>query len=324
MMKKVIGIGNALVDILSMTETDEVLCALGYPKGSMQLIDEEAMRKIERAVSPMEKRTVAGGSAANTINGIAKLGAEAAFIGKVGQDDVGELFRRDIAANGVKPLLLQGARPSGRCNVLVSKDGERTMFTYLGAADELCANDLTVEMFRGYDILHIEGYLVQNYGLIEAAGRMAKAAGLTVSLDMASFNIVEENRPFLREFVGKYVDIVFANEEEAFAFTGRRGEDAAEEIAAKSDIAVVKMGGRGSVVRSREEVWRVGPNPVRCVDTTGAGDLYAAGFLYGVAHGVTLEECALIGSACAEAVIQTVGARLPDNEWARIKSMLSA
>ena len=180
-MKKVIGIGNALVDILSMTETDEVLCALGYPKGSMQLIDEEVMRKIERAVSPLEKRTVAGGSAANTINGIAKLGAEAAFIGKVGQDDVGGLFRRDIATNGVRPLLLQGVRPSGRCNVLVSKDGERTMFTYLGAADELCADDLTVEMFRGYDILHIEGYLVQNYGLIEAAGRMAKAAGLSLN-----------------------------------------------------------------------------------------------------------------------------------------------
>ena len=156
-MKKVIGIGNALVDILSMTETDEALCALGYPKGSMQLIGEETMRKIERAVSPLEKRTVAGGSAANTINGIAKLGAEAAFIGKVGQDDVGGLFRRDIATNGVRPLLLQGTRPSGRCNVLVSKDGERTMFTYLGAAHELCADDLTVGVYRGDDILQIEG-----------------------------------------------------------------------------------------------------------------------------------------------------------------------
>ncbi len=322
-MRRVLGIGNALVDILSLTGSEAVPCTAGYPKGSMQLIGVETMRAIEHAVSPLERHIVTGGSAANTINGVAKLGAAAAFIGKVGRDAEGDFFKKDMEANGVRPMLLCGGLPSGRCNVLVSEDGERTMFTYLGAANELCAEDLSPEMFRGYDIFHIEGYLVQNHALMECAGRMAKEAGLTVSIDMASFNIVEEELDFLKAFAERYVDVIFANEEEAYAFTGMRGEGAAEAMAACAGIAVVKMGSRGSVVCSRGTVERVSPNPVKCVDATGAGDIYASGFLFGMAHSLPLGVCARLGAMCAEAVIQRVGAKLPESEWSRIKGCFS-
>ena len=207
-MKKILGIGNALVDILVKLNNDETLCKLNLPKGSMQLIDQSTMLRICDAISTYTQHTATGGSTSNTSVALARLGCQVGFIGKVGNDTLGAFYSDDLTNNGVTPHLLKSNLPSGRCNVLISTDSERTMATYLGAAVTLNADDLNIDIFRQYDILHIEGYLVQNYDLISHAGQLAKEAGLIVSIDLASYNIVAENIDFLQDFVDKSVDIV--------------------------------------------------------------------------------------------------------------------
>jgi sugar/nucleoside kinase (ribokinase family) len=290
-MKRVLGMGNALTDILLQIENDSVLAKLNLPKGSMQLIDAAKSDEIKEILSEIHPTMATGGSASNTINGITRLGGIAGFVGKIGKDTIGEFFMNDTLKNGVVPHLLYSANSSGHCTVLVSADGERTLCTFLGAACELDAFDLSIEMFNGYDIFHIEGYLVQNHELIRTAVKLAKQAGLKVSIDLASYNVVEANLDFLNEIIRNYVDIVFANEEEARAFTGKEPKDALIHISEHCDIAIVKIGKEGSYIQSGDEYVNVKPILANCIDTTGAGDLYAAGFLYGLACEYSLELC---------------------------------
>jgi sugar/nucleoside kinase (ribokinase family) len=252
-MKKILGMGNALTDILLQIDNDDILSTLNLPKGGMQLIDTERAEEISLAVEKYHKKMATGGSASNTINGITKLGLKAGFVGKIGKDDIGLFFTNDSINNGVEPHLQLSETPSGRCIVLVSPDSERTLCTYLGAACELEAKDLSQDMFQDYDIFHIEGYLVQNHELIRTAVKLAKEAGLQVSIDLASYNVVEANLEFLKEIIRKYVDIVFANEEEARAFTGKEPEEALIHISDHCDIAVVKVGKEGSFIKSGDE-----------------------------------------------------------------------
>ena len=317
-MKKILGMGNALTDILLQIENDEVLAKLNLPKGSMQLVDGGKSKEITTLLSEISPKMATGGSASNTINGITRLGAAAGFVGKIGKDEVGEFFRNDMLNNGVVPHLLYSETPSGQCTVLVSADGERTLCTFLGAACELDAKDLTPEMFVGFDIFHIEGYLVQNHELIRTAVKMAKEAGLQVSVDLASYNVVEENLNFLNEIIRDYIDIVFANEEEARAFTGKEPEQALIHIADHCDIAVVKIGKEGSFIKSGSESVLVKPRLANCIDTTGAGDLYAAGFLYGLANGYSLDICGKIGSLVSGNVVEVLGAKMTDEVWKQI------
>jgi sugar/nucleoside kinase (ribokinase family) len=199
--------------------------------------------------------------------------------------------------------------------VLVSPDSERTLCTYLGAACELLAEDLKPEMFRGYDIFHIEGYLVQNHDLIRTAVRLAKQEGLKVSVDLASYNVVEENLEFLIEIIQRYVDIVFANEEEARAFTGKEPEEALKAISELCEIAIVKIGKDGSYIKSGDATIQVQPRLANCIDTTGAGDLYAAGFLFGLSNNYSLEVCGKIGSLVSGKVVEVLGAKMTDEVW---------
>jgi len=317
-MKKVLGMGNALTDILLQIEHDEVLLSLNLPKGSMQLVNTEVSEKIGAALSNYTKIMATGGSASNTINGLTRLGATAGFVGKIGNDEVGAFFTSDSIGNGVNPHLLLSETPSGRCIVLVSPDGERTLCTFLGAACELTAEDLKLEMFEGYDIFHIEGYLVQNHELIITAVRLAKEAGLQVSIDLASYNVVEENLEFLNSIIREYVDIVFANEDEARAFSGKEPEDALIHISNHCDIAVVKIGKDGSFIKSGDESVQVKPRQANCIDTTGAGDLYAAGFLFGLANNYSLEVCGNIGSLVSANVVEVLGAKMTDEVWKTI------
>lgn len=317
-MKKILGMGNALTDILLQIENDEILLSLNLPKGGMQLVDTERSLEISHAVRDLKRVMATGGSASNTINGITRLGLEAGFVGKIGKDDIGLFFTNDSKFNGVEPHLLASETPSGRCIVLVSPDSERTLCTYLGAACELAASDLSPAMFSGYDIFHIEGYLVQNHDLIRTAVQMAKQVGLKVSIDLASYNVVEENLDFLHEIVSEYVDIVFANEEEARAFTGLEPEEALHLIATKCSIAVVKIGKAGSYIKSGNKMHRVQSKPANCIDTTGAGDLYAAGFLFGLANNYSLEICGKIGSLVSGNVVEVLGAKMTDEVWESI------
>ena len=317
-MKKILGMGNALTDILLQIDTDEVLSTLNLLKGGMQLINTERSEEISHAVVNYSKIMATGGSASNTINGITRLGLKAGFVGKIGKDDIGEFFTNDSISNGVKPHLLLSETPSGRCTVLVSPDSERTLCTYLGAACELEASDLISEMFSGYDIFHIEGYLVQNHDLIRTAVQLAKQEGLKVSIDLASYNVVEDNLDFLHEIVREYVDIVFANEEEARAFTGKEPSEALSSISEHCEIAIVKVGKDGSLIKSANEIVQVKPRLANCIDTTGAGDLYAAGFLFGLANNYSLDVCGKIGSLVSANVVEVIGAKMSDEVWADI------
>ena len=321
-MKKILGVGNALTDILLQIESDEVLKELNLPKGSMQLVDKEKQEQIYNYFQNKSRKMIAGGSASNSINGITRLGGQAGFMGKVGRDDVGEFYLKDSIENGVLLHLLESETPSGRCLVLISKDGERTMCTFLGAAAELIPDDLNEELFKDYDIFHIEGYLVQNHNLIRDAVKLAKKAGLLVSLDLASYNIVDENLEFLNEIIRDYVDILFSNEEEARSFTGKGPLDALNEFAELVPIAIVKVGKGGSYIKSDNRIYGIQACESDCIDSTGAGDLYAAGFLYGYARNYPLDICGEIGSLVAGNVIEVVGAKISEERWAQIYQRL--
>ena len=289
-MDKIIGLGNALVDVLATLKDDTLLDEMGLPKGSMQLIDDAKLQQINEQFSQMKTHLATGGAAANSILGLACLGAGTGFIGKVGNDAYGNFFRENLQKNGIEDKLLTSDLPSGVASTFISPDGERTFGTYLGAASTLRAEDLTLDMFKGYAYLLIEGYLVQDHDMILHAIELAKEAGLQVCLDMASYNIVAGDLEFFSLLINKYVDIVFANEEEAKAFTGKEDpKEALELISKKCSIAIVKVGGNGSYIRKGTEEIKVEAIPVeRVIDTTGAGDYFAAGFLYGLTCGYSL------------------------------------
>ena len=254
-MASILGIGNALTDILAILPDDTLLQELAFPKGSMQHVDRETGNRIWEKLKPLGADLVAGGSAANTINGAATFGMESGFIGKVGDDDLGSLFKSNQEKDGIRSILLKGDNPTGRAMVLITPpNAERTFAVYLGAALELVPDDLHPEWFEGWDYFHIEGYLVQNQATVRRAIELAKAAGCRISIDLASYNVVEANLEFLHEIVEEYVDIVFANETEAEAFTGLPPREALDSIARICDTAVVKIGKDGSMVRRGDEL----------------------------------------------------------------------
>jgi sugar/nucleoside kinase (ribokinase family) len=316
-MKKVLGIGNALVDVLTRIDNDNILNELWLPKGSMQLVGNDVSEKIGNALEKYEKSMAPGGSAANTIHGLAKCGVETGFIGFTGNDRVGKFFDDAMKSVGVKPVMFHGDVPSGIANVFISPDGERTFATNLGAAVMLNENHLTMDLFKGWDYCYVEGYLIANRPLFEKAIKLAKQADCKVVLDLASYNVVEENRDFLMNLL-PHIDIVFANEEEAKALTHSTPEDALEFIAKNCEIAVVKVGKRGSLIKRGAEKVQVGVNKVNVVDTTGAGDMYAAGFLAGLIFGYDLKKCGELGNCLAENVIQNIGAKLTDEQWKQV------
>jgi sugar/nucleoside kinase (ribokinase family) len=319
-MDKIIGMGNALVDVLVRIDDDSLLEKLHLPKGSMQLIQEDTLSEIRKYTSGMKIHRSTGGSAGNTVCALAALGSNPGFIGKVGQDETGAFFGDTLRQRGVNALLATCDLPSGIASTFISTDGERTFGTYLGAAATLRAEDLSRKMFAGYNYLYIEGYLLQDHDLMLRAVQLAKEEGLQVCLDMASYNVVEAERDFFDQLIVKYVDIVFANESEALAYTGKAPHEALEEIASKCSIAVVKTGKEGSLVKKGTEVIQLLSCPVdNVLDTTGAGDFYAAGFMYGLTCGYSLEKCVQISTILATAVIQEVGTTLPAKKWDEIK-----
>lgn len=321
-MSSVLGLGNALVDVLARLENDSLLEKLNLPKGSMQLVDSEAANKVMAATAYLKKNLASGGSAANTIHGLASLGVKTGFIGKIGRDELGKVFKTDMSGNNITPHLSESDVESGKAIALISPDSERTFATCLGAAIELSAEDLLENLFEGYTYFHVEGYLVQNKPLIEKAYQIAKAKGLKTSIDLASFNVVEENLDFLKNLVEQYVDIIFANEEEAKAYTGKEGEEALYELAKGAEVAVLKLGKEGSLIKRFDEVVKVGIIPANSIDTTGAGDLYAAGFLYGLINNLDLEKCGNIGSILSGHVIEVIGPKMTKETWANIHKKL--
>jgi sugar/nucleoside kinase (ribokinase family) len=322
-MKKVLGLGNALVDILVRIADDGLLERLDLPKSCMTLVEESQVNAILEKIAHLEKQEACGGSAANTISGLARLGIGTGYIGKIGHDPYGEFFASEMRRHGTEARMFYGASQTGRALGLITPDSERTFATFLGSAVELEGSDLQAELFSGYDIFHIEGYMVQNHGLFETAVRLAKEAGLEVSLDLASHNVVRENLGFLQDMVARYVDIVFANEDESMAFSGKNSpHEALVTISPQCRIAVVKLGKNGSLIRQKDAHHQINCIPALAVDTTGAGDLYAAGFLYGLIHDYPLNVCGNIGSLLSGKVVEVIGAKLDEQKWLEIEATL--
>lgn len=309
-----------MTDVLVNLHDDGVLEKFGLAKGSMSLVDAAMQLKIAESTAQLPRTMSLGGSAGNTIRAMAKLGAGTGFIGKVGRDETGDFYITALENLGIEPTVFRGRAHSGRCVSLVSHDGERTMATHLGAALELAPEEIGARMFEGYDCLYIEGYLVQNHDLIEKAASQAKKMGLSVAIDLASYNVVDENLDFLHELTDAYVDIIFANEQEAHSFTGESDPaKALAKISDLADIAVVKIGTRGALIRQGGEAIHVGVMAAaRRVDTTGAGDFYAAGFLAGMCEGLSLRKCGTLGSIAAGKVIEVVGTTFDECVWSEV------
>ena len=309
----VVGIGNAIVDVLSQAE-DDFLAAHGLPKGLMTLIDAERADALYGAMGPGVE--MSGGSAANTIAGLASLGGRGAFIGKVRDDQLGAVFRHDITAAGVRfetPPATDSA-PTARCLILVTPDAQRTMNTFLGACVELGPDDIDSETIRSAQVTYLEGYLWDPPGAKAAfrkAVDIAHAAGRKVALSLSDPFCVDRYRDEFLELVEHGIDILFANEDELKSlYQVDVFDDGLQHIRGHCEVAALTRSAKGSVIVSGEAVHVIDAAPVdKVVDSTGAGDLYAAGVLYGLTHGHDLHECGRLGGLAAAEVISHFGAR---------------
>ncbi len=320
---KIIGIGNAVVDILARVDNDALIKQFNLSKGSMTLVNQELSNQIMKEISGFPKTISTGGSAANTIHGLANLGLKTTFIGKTGKDEYGKFFNEDLITNNIKPVLFNSPVSTGKAITLITPDSERTFATYLGAADELSEDDLKDGIFKGYDLLYLEGYLIPNIKLIDRIMNLAKLEGTLIAMDLASYNLVRANRKRLNDLIEKYVDIVFANEEEAKELTGFDPHPAAEILSKICDIVIIKTGAKGSIVRYKNETIQIGPVKSKPVDTTGAGDLYASGFIYGLSKNASVFSCGLIGTILAGKVIEVIGAKMDEPTWKALKKDIS-
>ena len=308
-----IGIGNALVDVLSY-ESDALVRRHGLVKGTMHLVDEARARRIYDAMGPGIE--ISGGSAANTIVGVASFGGRAQYVGKVRDDQLGDVFGHDLRSTGVgydTPPATSGP-PTGRCLILITPDAQRTMNTFLGASVHLSPADIDGGLIARGKILYLEGYLFDPPGAQEAfrvAAGMAHAAGRKVSLTLSDPFCVDRHRAAFLDLVEHHVDVLFANEAEIRSLYEVDDFDAAlQQVRRHCEVAALTRGPRGSLVVGGDEVHVIDACPVETlVDTTGAGDLYAAGFLFGLSRGLDLATCGRLGSLAAAEVISHVGAR---------------
>ena len=321
-MKKILGIGNALVDILVHIDNDDILNRLNLHKGGMEMIDAQRKREILEVIADMPQTLATGGSTSNTIHGLARLGAQAGYIGKVGNDELGNLFREECERFGVIPHLIESKEDTGVAITFISPNAERTFATYLGAAATMQPNEVDTQIFDNYDIIHIEGYLIFNHDLILSVCQKAKTHGLQISMDMASYNLIESNLDFVKMLLRDYVDIIFANEEEAKAFAGVENVEALHVLSESCPIAIVKVGKDGSYIKMNGTVTAIAPIPVENpVDTTGAGDIYASGFLYGFVNDYDALKSGNLASYLSARLIEYIGAKLPDEEWVKVEKL---
>lgn len=317
----VVGIGNAIVDIIARCD-DGFLAQKSLNKGSMQLVDADAIVTLYQGTAPAVE--ISGGSAANTIVGVASFGGRAGFIGKVADDDFGRIFAHDIRASGVafetKPA--KGGAPTARCLILVTPDGERTMNTFLGVSPELAGDALDPAMIEAGKIVYLEGYLFDRpeaKAAFRQAATLAAKAGRQVALTLSDGFCVDRHRDEFRKLIKDQVDILFANESEIKSlYQTDSFEDAAAQASRDAKLAVLTRSAKGAEIHSEGKTVKIAAAPVaKVVDTTGAGDLYAAGFLYGHATGKDLETSGKLGALAAAEIISHVGAR-PEQKLAAL------
>lgn len=318
--KKIIGVGSPVVDTIALVK-DDFLENVAGEKGGMLLVEAPELDALLSDL-PSENTRAPGGSAGNTLFALARMGMPAAILGKLGNCPMAQFYLEQFERHGGHVSSFKhGTIPNGHCLSLVTPDGERTMRTHLGAAMTLTPQEISAADFEAYDFAHLEGYLLFNEALMRTVLEAAQSAGCTISLDLASFEVVEAAKALLPEILDQYIDIVFANEEEAAAFTGIENdyEMMAQALHQHCDVAAVKLGARGSLIAQQNTIHSI--EPVRAqtvIDTTAAGDLWAAGFLYGWLEGHPAPECAHFGSLLGAAVVQQQGSVLPDAVWTEL------
>lgn len=313
----VCGVGNALVDALVEIDDDRLLADLGLVRGNMHLVDDARWQEVFARVRAHPVEIHPGGSCANTVAGVALLGGRATFCGLVGDDPLGRQYaERMEEIMGGHHLRVDGQRPTGKCLALISRsDAQRTMLTDLGVAPSLAPEQVFADVIGASRYLHVEGYLFTGSPIRESALRAleaARSAGTRVSFDLSDPWVVAAHRDQLLDVLRGYADVAFLNEEEARAMTGLDADGAIAQVAEWVDVAVVKLGSRGSLVMSGGEVVRVPVHRVVARDTTGAGDAYAAGFLYGLSRGWDLPRCGDVASRLAAATVAQIGAVVRD------------
>jgi sugar/nucleoside kinase (ribokinase family) len=309
-----LGISNAIVDVLAHVDED-FLDKIGAPRGSMTLIDEDRAHEIYDMMGPATE--MSGGSVANSIAGFANLGGSAAYIGRVTADQLGDIFVHDMRSLGVD-VRLQPAPdglPTARCHVLIDQDGQRTMQTYLGSCTELSVSDVTADTVGHPHVILIEGYvwdIAEGPALAAEAIRIAHSTGCEIALSLSDSYCVERHRDAFHDVVREGVDIVVADEDEVIALVQADDfEGTTQKLADYNSIFVMTRSEKGSVIMHGDQTIVQPATPVETiVDTTGAGDAYTAGFLYGYTQKKSLDECAKLGTYCATQVIQQLGARI--------------
>jgi len=317
----VTGIGNAIVDVLAHA-TDDFVHRKGLAKGSMTLVDADQAEHLYEAMGPGTE--ISGGSAGNTMAGLASLGGRGAYVGKVKSDQLGDVFRHDIRAAGLTfdtPAASDGP-PTARCLILVTPDAQRTMCTFLGACTELGPDDVHEDLVKASQVTYMEGYLWDPPEAKKAflkAAEIAHANGRRVSLSLSDGFCVDRHRSEFRELVDHHVDILFANETEILSlYETTDFEAAVRQVRGKCEYVALTRSEKGSLILNGEDDHHVDIERVgRVVDTTGAGDLYASGFLYGVTHGLSPVDSGRLGALCAAEVISHMGAR-PDQDLAEL------
>lgn len=314
----ILGVGAALMDLLAHVD-DEFLTSCAATKGGMTLVDPAAQANLlDRLPTPPEEAP--GGSACNTLVGLARLGRRARFLGRRGADAVGERLESALASNGLELALVRGSEPTGAVLSCVTPDAQRTMFTSLGAAAGFAPSEIDEAAFDGVGLLYIEGYLLFNAPLFDALLAIASRKDIPVALDCGSFEVVGIFRDRLNELLGQNAFAIFlANEDESRALTGTDPEPSLEWIAQHVDTVAVKLGARGALLAqgSRRAIVPATPVP-KVLDTTGAGDLWASGFLAGLDQGLDLNACGHLAAAVAAEAIQVLGAQIPEDGWRRL------
>lgn len=322
-----IGVGNPIMDLLAHVDDAFLRTHVAGDKGGMILVDHEDIAALVRKVGG-QVAMMPGGSAANATLGAARLGLRTTYLGKIGGDPTADAYLGNFtAAGGDGSRFKRATMPNGRCLSLVTPDGQRTLRTHLGAAMTLHPDEITAADFAGARHAHIEGYLLFNPALADKVVATARAAGCTISIDLASFEVVNVARDWILGQLRQGVHVVFANEDEAGALFQRRDDYAqfAREIAAYGGIAAVKMGKDGAWIARGAELHRIAPvKAERVVDTTGAGDSWAAGFLYGHLRGASLPAAGAIGSILGCETVQHLGAAIPDVHWPRVRGAAAA
>jgi sugar/nucleoside kinase (ribokinase family) len=314
---QVLGVGAACVDLL--IPVDEAFLQAHVPgeKGGSDLIDLDTLNTI-LATSQVSPHMATGGSCANTIKSLAKLGEKCAFLGHRGDDYMGDFFAKHLEQLGVAGFYTLATQATARVLCLITPDGQRTMRFFAGSSREMAGRYLHADYFKNAKLVHLESYAFRNENLIQKVMRLAKESDVKISIDLASFEIVRQYKETILDLLNDYVDVVFANEDEVFELTGLSPEEGCFKLQEMVPVAVVLRGKKGCLVGSNGQLIASPAYPAQVVDTTAAGDLFASGFLYGYLKGKPLAECARLGNRLGSAIVEVTGSELPEAKWDEI------